>query len=114
MTLGAVQLTNRVAQVLMPFIHHPDEAWFGTQLMKRLHMSSGTLYPILARLEKAEFLISFWEPISPLAEARPRRRGYTLNREHEDKILRQLTELFMTTSVFATEGEESHGEATPR
>jgi len=50
----------------------------GADLMKAAHIASGTLYPILLRLERAGVLVSRWEAESPQALGRPRRRFYKL------------------------------------
>lgn len=48
----------------------------GAQIAKATSISSGTLYPILVRLERAEWLTSRWETGNPKSLARPRRRFY--------------------------------------
>jgi PadR family transcriptional regulator, regulatory protein PadR len=50
----------------------------GTDLMKGVGISSGTLYPILLRMEKAGLLSSRWEDERPEDLGRPRRRYYRL------------------------------------
>ena len=52
--------------------------WWGLKLSEELDVGSGTVYPLLARLEKAGWLESCWESIDPAAEGRPRRRLYRL------------------------------------
>jgi len=49
-------------------------------------LSSGSLYPILHRLEKAEWLSSEWEKAEPSELKRPRRRLYTLTEGGRDKM----------------------------
>jgi DNA-binding PadR family transcriptional regulator len=50
----------------------------GTDLMKAARVSSGTLYPILLRLEKSGVLTSRWEKGRPEDLGRPRRRYYRI------------------------------------
>lgn len=50
----------------------------GADLMKAARIASGTLYPILLRLERAGVLTSRWESDSPQTLGRPRRRFYRL------------------------------------
>ena len=52
----------------------------GADLMAAAHLSSGTLYPILLRFEKAGLLESRWEREKPQALGRPRRRFYRMTR----------------------------------
>ncbi|HEY2178275.1 MAG TPA: helix-turn-helix transcriptional regulator [Caulobacteraceae bacterium] len=50
----------------------------GSQIAKIAKLSSGTLYPILFRLERAGWLTSRWETELPQALGRPRRRIYSI------------------------------------
>jgi len=50
----------------------------GSDISKASGISSGTLYPILIRLEKAGWLSSEWEEVNPCEVGRPRKRLYQL------------------------------------
>jgi hypothetical protein len=50
----------------------------GADVMKSAAISSGTLYPILLRLERTGVLESRWEETAPAELGRPRRRFYRL------------------------------------
>jgi DNA-binding PadR family transcriptional regulator len=50
----------------------------GADLMAAARLSSGTLYPILLRFEKAGLLESHWENELPEKLGRPRRRFYRM------------------------------------
>ena len=50
----------------------------GADLMSATGLSSGTLYPILLRFEKAGLLESRWESERPEELGRPRRRFYRM------------------------------------
>jgi PadR family transcriptional regulator, regulatory protein PadR len=50
----------------------------GAEIGKTTKLASGTLYPILARLEQAGWFESRWETELPQALGRPRRRLYRL------------------------------------
>jgi DNA-binding PadR family transcriptional regulator len=50
----------------------------GAELMRVARVSSGTLYPILLRFEKAGLFESRWEEETPASLGRPRRRFYRL------------------------------------
>ena len=50
----------------------------GAELMRVARVSSGTLYPILLRFEKAGLFESRWEEETPESLGRPRRRFYRL------------------------------------
>lgn len=48
----------------------------GAEIAKATGLATGTLYPILFRLEKSAWLKSNWEEVSPSEAKRPRRRLY--------------------------------------
>jgi len=50
----------------------------GAEIARATNLASGTLYPILFRLERAGWLESRWEEDNPRALGRPRRRFYHL------------------------------------
>jgi PadR family transcriptional regulator, regulatory protein PadR len=50
----------------------------GADVMKKSGVSSGTMYPLLIRLEEAGWLNSRWEETEPQELGRPRRRLYSL------------------------------------
>jgi DNA-binding PadR family transcriptional regulator len=48
----------------------------GAEIGRATDLASGTLYPILFRLEEAGWLVSRWEAGDPSELGRPRRRLY--------------------------------------
>jgi DNA-binding PadR family transcriptional regulator len=70
-----------VARVLRVFLEDPTAPRYGLELMKATKMPSGSLYPMLARLERAGWLRSRREQIDPATEGRPPRRYYELSPE---------------------------------
>lgn len=50
----------------------------GADIARATKLQSGTLYPILLRLEQAKWLESHWETSDPHDLGRPRRRYYRL------------------------------------
>jgi DNA-binding PadR family transcriptional regulator len=73
-----VRITATVGKVLRVFLDDVAEPRYGYELMQRTGLASGTVYPILARLEAAGWLISDVEDIEPDAEHRPARRFYRI------------------------------------
>jgi DNA-binding PadR family transcriptional regulator len=57
----------------------PRHGRSGSEISKATNVGSGTLYPMLARLEAAQWLDSEWEAIDPREAGRPRRKFYRLN-----------------------------------
>jgi DNA-binding PadR family transcriptional regulator len=71
-------MTTQVLRVLAVLLEEPTADHYGMELMRSTGLKSGTLYPILARLERAGWLTSDWENVDAAVEGRPRRRMYTL------------------------------------
>jgi PadR family transcriptional regulator PadR len=73
------RLTDATTRVLRELASPPGTEWYGLELCKATRLSSGSLYPILARLEKEGWVSSRWEdPQRQETEHRPRRRYYSL------------------------------------
>ena len=77
-----VRLSHQGLRVLRAFLDALSEdvraELAGAELMRVARVSSGTLYPILLRFEKAGLLESRWEEETPEALGRPRRRFYRM------------------------------------
>ncbi|HEV2284478.1 MAG TPA: PadR family transcriptional regulator [Steroidobacteraceae bacterium] len=71
-------MSLQTLKVLEAFLDNPADALSGADLQKRCTIASGTLYPILLRLESAGWFVSRWENIDPSSAGRPRRRLYRL------------------------------------
>ncbi|GID31404.1 PadR family transcriptional regulator [Paractinoplanes brasiliensis] len=76
--MGEPRITASVLKVLAGLLADPGAQRYGLELMQQSGLPSGTLYPILARLERAGWVESHWEQIDPVAEGRPSRRYYQL------------------------------------
>jgi DNA-binding PadR family transcriptional regulator len=97
-----VKITVPVATVLRSFLDDTDRHRFGYDLMKDTALKSGTLYPILARLQKAGWIESEWETIDEKAEGRPARRFYRLNPDGAAAARVALAELHARLGVAST------------
>jgi PadR family transcriptional regulator, regulatory protein PadR len=65
--------------VLTTLLDNPTAELYGLEICAAAGLPSGTIHPILARLERIGWLISRWEEIDPKLEGRPRRRYYRIN-----------------------------------
>ena len=65
--------------VLRALLEHPTRELYGLEICAAAGLASGTIHPILARLEGLGWLDSRWENINPAAEGRPKRRYYRLS-----------------------------------
>jgi len=73
-----VRISLQTLRVLEAFLENPTDQLAGADVHKRSGLASGTLYPILLRLESAGWFVSRWEVIDPSSAGRPRRRLYRL------------------------------------
>lgn len=72
------RISRATMDVLEVLLRDPTEARHGYDLIKTAGLSSGTLYPILQRLEDEGWVEATWEEIDAAEEGRPRRRYYAL------------------------------------
>lgn len=76
-----INLTHQTRDVLAAFLAAPAERQSGAEIAKATGLASGSLYPILIRLEEAGWLTSAWEAEEPSDLGRPRRRLYQITAE---------------------------------
>ena len=73
------RMTLQTQLVLRMALVEPIKEWYGLQMARATGLPSGTVYPIIARLERCGWITSRWEnPEEHVAEGRPRRRYYRL------------------------------------
>jgi PadR family transcriptional regulator PadR len=71
-------MTLATQSVLKVLLDDPSQARYGFEIAHEAGLATGSLYPILARLEHAGWLTSWWEDIPEAESGRPRRRYYRL------------------------------------
>jgi PadR family transcriptional regulator, regulatory protein PadR len=76
--LTAVKLTGPLERVLRVMLSDPTAPHYGYDLMKAAKLPSGTLYPMLARLQQEGLVGSEWEAQREDAGGRPPRKYYRL------------------------------------
>jgi DNA-binding PadR family transcriptional regulator len=64
--------------VLRALLVDPTAELYGLEIGDAAGLASGTVHPILARLEGVGWVSSRWEDIDPSAAGRPARRYYRL------------------------------------
>lgn len=78
--MPALRMTLQTQLVLRTLLDEPSKERYGLELCELVGLPSGTIYPILARLERVGWVDSAWEdPAAHEAAGRPRRRFYRLN-----------------------------------
>ena len=73
-------MSPQTLRVLEAFIENPGDELAGADVQTRGKLASGTLYPLLLRLESAGWFVSRWEGVDSAHAGRPRRRLYRLTR----------------------------------
>lgn len=73
-----LRITTTLVQVLEVFLDDPAAERYGLDVMRVTGMPSGTVYPILIRLQGIGWLQAHWEDIDPVQAGRPARRWYRL------------------------------------
>jgi PadR family transcriptional regulator PadR len=88
------RLTQQTLKVLGALMSDQVCELSGADIAKVSQLSSGTLYPILYRLEEFGWLDSRWELGDPATLGRPRRRYYRITKEgakRVQEVVRALT-----------------------
>ena len=76
-----MKLTAPLERVLRVFLADPAARHYGYDLMKAARLSSGTLYPMLARLHDQGLVTAAWETQAGDVCGRPPRKYYQLTAE---------------------------------
>ena len=84
------RMTMATLRVLRVLLEDPTAKRYGLEVCKAAGLPSGSVYPLLMRLEQAEWLASEWEDVDPVAAGRPRRRLYRLTAKGADAGRRAL------------------------
>lgn len=96
-----IRVSRNVLKVLKMMIEKPQTPYSGADIAREVGIGSGTLYPLLQRLENAGWLKSEWEKIDPAEAGRPRRREYKLTARGQTLAVRALAEVQVTVGALA-------------
>lgn len=78
MALGKIRLTTTTMAVIELFRTSPDVPLYGAEIVKATGIKTGTIYPILERLERTGWAKGSWERLTAERMGRPLRRYYQL------------------------------------
>src|SRR5512132_394997 len=70
------RMTLQTLKVLKVLFSDPLGEHYGLEIANQAGLKSGTIYPILVRLEEYKWVTSDWEEIDPVVEGRRPRRYY--------------------------------------
>ena len=97
-TMGAeLKPTLQLLRVTKVFIEAKGYKATGADIMKATKLPSGTVYPMLSRMETAGWVRAEWEDVDPSEAGRPRRRFYFLTGAGQ----RAANTAFIQSGVFA-------------
>ncbi|GAA3949308.1 PadR family transcriptional regulator [Actinoplanes auranticolor] len=101
------RMTTSVLKVVAALLADPAAERYGLQLMQATGLPSGTLYPILVRLERAGWVESRWEQTDPAAEGRPTRRYYRLTTDGAVEARREVAAMQQQMARVALPGTKA-------
>lgn len=96
-----IRLTGPTLKALKFMLDKPREGRSGAEISRATGVGSGTLYPLLARLEEAAWVKGEWEKLNPSEAGRPRRRLYKLTALGQKNALKALGEFQLTDKALA-------------
>jgi PadR family transcriptional regulator, regulatory protein PadR len=86
-----LRMTIPTLRVLAVLLADPGGEHYGLELCEAAGLPSGTVYPILVRLESSGWVEGAWEDIDEQAEGRRRRHYYQLTRTGRQQAQAALT-----------------------
>jgi DNA-binding PadR family transcriptional regulator len=105
--MAGLRMTTSVLKVVAALLAETGAERYGLQLMQDTGLPSGTLYPILVRLERAGWVESRWEEVDPAAEGRPTRRYYRLTGDGAVQARREVALMRQQMSRAAVRPQEA-------
>ena len=84
------RMTIPTQRVLAALLEDTARELYGLEIGEAAGLPSGTVHPILARLEGAGWLESRWEEVEPSAAGRPARRDYSFTPDGAQSARRAL------------------------
>ncbi|MFG2957557.1 PadR family transcriptional regulator [Streptomyces sp. NPDC048291] len=95
--MGNLRMTLQTQLVLRALLEDPAKERYGLELCQLAGLPSGTIYPILARLEQVGWVESTWEDPAVHEEAgRPRRRFYRITEDGAERARDALARAYRT------------------
>ena len=84
-------MTAQLERVLRAFLEDPADPRYGYDLMKAAGLKSGTLYPMLGRLEDEKLVVSAWE--TPGQDGERPRKYYRLTAKGAEVARLELAQI---------------------
>lgn len=97
--MTALRMTLPTQLVLRQLLEDPDREMYGLEICMAAGLPSGTIHPILARLERVGWIRSRWEEVEPSSQGRPRRKYFQLDPNAISQIQASLRRTEKSTSA---------------
>jgi len=95
-----LRMTQATQQVLRQLLSDPTREFYGAEVSRAAGLPSGTITPILARLESLEILTSRVEDVDPRAVGRPKRKFYSFTKDGAAVARTELARAYTSTTGF--------------
>jgi DNA-binding PadR family transcriptional regulator len=90
--VGKIRMSGPTLKLLTLLLENPGNARSGASISKATGIGSGTMYPLLQRLEMAKWIEGKWEDADPSEVGRPKRRLYKLTAQGQIEARKALAE----------------------
>jgi DNA-binding PadR family transcriptional regulator len=97
MVTKSPRMTLPTQLVLQALLKDPGRESYGAELADSAGLPTGTVHPILARVEGMGWVESRWEDIDPRKVGRPARRYYRLTADGEESVRTALARAYRPT-----------------
>jgi len=101
MGIGQPRTTAQTLKVVATLMSRIQDEMSGAEIARSTKLASGTLYPILVRLEEAGWVESRWETEDPHELGRPRRRFYRVTGAGATRARSALRDVAVSLKEFA-------------
>ena len=101
MGIAQPRISVQTLKVLAILMSRTQDEISGAEIARSTKLASGTLYPILLRLEEAGWVESRWETEDPQELGRPRRRLYKVTGVGAKKARPALRDVAVSLKEFA-------------
>jgi DNA-binding PadR family transcriptional regulator len=96
-----IRVSGPTLKLLKLLLENPKQGRSGAEISKLTKLGSGTIYPLLQRLEMAKWIEGEWENVDPSEVGRPKRRLYKLTRSGQAAATKELAQ-YQTSALGIT------------
>jgi PadR family transcriptional regulator, regulatory protein PadR len=94
-----LRMTQATQLVLRAMLAEPTREAYGAELGRAVGLPSGTITPIVARLENAGILTSRVEDVDPARVGRPRRKYYSFTADGAERARHELARVYRSPTA---------------